>query len=181
MMSLRIAQRYARVIFDCARDAGVLEVARSDLQSLDRMIRGSVPLQDCLQHGNLSAPRQQRAVAALFEGRVDPLVYRFLRFLARKRRLDLVSGICMEFGALYDRFQGIVRAKLTTAYPLDRPQMDAIATLVPRQAGGRVEIETVQDATLRGGFYLQVGDTLYDYSVGGQVQRMRRMFMAATG
>jgi F-type H+-transporting ATPase subunit delta len=178
MISLRIAQRYARVIFDCARETGVLEAARADLDELNRLVRGSRALQAYLQGGNLSAARQRRTLAALFEGRVDPLIYRFLCFLERKRRLPVVAAICTEFRALCDRFDGIVRARLTTAYALDPPQIGAIAALVPLQARERVEMTAVQNAALRGGFHLQVGDVLYDYSVAGHLQRIRRELLA---
>lgn len=109
-------------------------------------------------------------------GPLEPELERFVRLLADNGRLDDVRIIFRSFLAMYCRSRGILTVRLTTVVPAEGLERK-LRTVLEKQFGSEVLIETRTDPGLVGGFTLEVGDYLLDASVRRQIAAIRRQFV----
>ena len=73
---------------------------------------------------------------------------------------------------LLDRRLGKVKARVSSAAPLDESQSRRLREVLERKLGKDVDVEISVDPTLLGGFVAQVGSDRYDVSLRGQLNRL---------
>jgi F-type H+-transporting ATPase subunit delta len=173
-----LARRYARALFLAARAAGRLERAEADLVVVQDVF-GQVPeLRQILGGVAVPRPRQRELLRQIFAGRVDDLVLNLLLLLLDERRLRLLDQVTREFRIMADEARGIALVEVISARPLSRPAEEALKRGLERKLGRRVRMECRVDPALVGGVQVKIGDTLYDGSVRGQLERLRERMAA---
>jgi F-type H+-transporting ATPase subunit delta len=73
-----------------------------------------------------------------------------------------------------DERMGFLRADVSSAVGLDEQQAAALASELSRLGGKTARLRFSVDPTLLGGVVARIGSTLYDGSIRGQLQQMRR-------
>jgi len=109
-------------------------------------------------------------------GPLEPELERLIRLVVQNGRLEDVKFILRSFIAMYYRSRGIQVAILTTVVPSEGLERK-LQTMLEKQFGTEVLIETKVDPDLVGGFTLEVGDYLLDASVRRQIETIRRQFV----
>ena len=109
-------------------------------------------------------------------GPLEPELERLIRLVVQNGRLEDVKFILRSFIAMYYRSRGIQVAILTTVVPSGALERK-FRTMLEKQFGTEVLIETKVDPDLVGGFTLEVGDYLLDASVRRQIETIRRQFV----
>ena len=64
--------------------------------------------------------------------------------------------------------------KLVTAVPLDKKTEEAICAFLRKHSQQEVELKTVIDANILGGFILDVEEERLDASIAGQLHKIRK-------
>ena len=103
-----------------------------------------------------------------------PKVRNFLFVVSDHHRMDQLSAIREAFEASIDRNLGVVRADVTSALELDQGQRGALEGQLSTTVGQRVRMEFSVDKSLIGGVVARVGSVVYDGSVRGQLDAIRR-------
>ncbi len=178
-MATQASRRYARAVFELAEEQQKTDAVCTDLITLGTLIEQSRELARFL--GNLVIPSEKRTqtLTALFEGKVDPLTLRFLLFLESKRRLVALPGIIEQIGLLFDEKQGVLNAEITSASQLEPAQFASIGRKLEDRFGKKIKATAAVDPALLGGFIVQVGGTIYDYSIETQLQSLGRKLAGA--
>lgn len=109
-------------------------------------------------------------------GPLEPELERFVSLLVRNGRIEDVRFIFRSFLSMYYRSRGILLARLTTVVPSEELERK-LRTLLEKQFGGQVRVESRTDPGLIGGFTLEVGDYRLDASVRRQIETVRRQFV----
>jgi F-type H+-transporting ATPase subunit delta len=177
----RAARRYARALFDLARDEGVTARILQDMAWLKRSTAGSPDLAAFVPNYLLPRAARLGILESLWAPHVHPLTWRFIRLVEAKRRLNLLEDICAEVLHLDEEQQGIVRGNLATAFALSAEEVGAIAAGVGRRLGKQLVLQAKQDSSLLGGYCLQVGDRIYDLSLAARLRMLRQTMMAGCG
>jgi len=175
----RIASRYASALFDLAREQGRLDAVYRDLSELGRVLAENRELELFITDPSVPAARALKTLSALFEQRVDPLTFRFLRFLVDRNRLAWLSEMPPVFERHYDRHQGQLRVDVVSAVPLDAKQRDVLAQKLKRRFHRDILARYEEDPRLVGGFRVRVGDTIHDYSVAAMLETFKQKLMNA--
>ena len=76
------------------------------------------------------------------------------------------------------RIDGVVEAVATSASPLNGQETAALQRKVAEMTGKTVDLRVEVDESLIGGLTVRVGDTLYDASVRGRLERLRERLVA---
>ena len=172
----RPAKRYAQALFELAGETGQVEAVLRDLDALGRQLGKHSELSGFMDDYQIPRPRRDGILRKLFEGHVSALTWRFLLLLERKRRLGILSGICEWFRHLHNRARGVAQVSLAEAFPLERPQAERLTEQIQASQGRPVELTVKTDPALLGGFLFQIEDKVYDHSLAGRLQAMRRQF-----
>jgi len=84
------------------------------------------------------------------------LISRFVNILVTNRDVAKLDQILVEFSDLYDREQGEVKAKLTTARPLSSEIKKLVEQYIVKQTNAsQVNWEVEEDKDILGGFILR--------------------------
>lgn len=170
-----IARRYAKALFGLALEQGRVEAWSDALVTLQGAIDGSPDLQDVLENPVYSKEQRRAVVGQLAHAlRLDADPTSLLALLADRNRLGYLSAIVQTFRELTDAQLGRVRAKVTSAAPLDDASVAAMALRLAAAANARVIVERQVNPALLGGVVAQVGSLVFDGSVRSQLEDLRR-------
>jgi F-type H+-transporting ATPase subunit delta len=169
----QVAALYSKALLAAAGnrvDAIVYELEAVIRECLDRHPK----LEVALSSPRISEDDKAAMIDRIFGGKIDQSLLNFLKVLARRRRLNALRSIQLAVAALRDEHLGRLRVKVTSAQPLtDSQKHDIVARLSSNFSKEIVLIEKV-DPSLLGGIILRIGDRVYDGSVLGKLQVMRR-------
>ena len=126
-MSHLIAKRYAKALFDLSFDRQNTAVLREDMIRLLATIDTSEDLGQFFDNPIVPVAKRQSILRDIFEGRVDPLMYKFILFLDQKRRLQLLRHVAHAFEGLFLEAHNIVKVKITTGIRLTQQQREAVS------------------------------------------------------
>jgi F-type H+-transporting ATPase subunit delta len=176
-----VARRYAQALFRAAHRAGRLEAVSEDLKNLAGLIasmEGGVSLRKYLE-----SPRGTEGKRALlhraFQGRVSEMTFAFLELLLDKKRLSRLPDIIRRFEEYVREQQGIVRAEVRTAMPLDPDQLERLRLRLARLTGKTVEIAGRVDPDILGGVVVTYENQIIDGSVRRGLDDLRETLLKA--
>ena len=95
-----------------------------------------------------------------------------LSLLLDNHRDELIGSIAEQFDALKREHERVVKARITSARPLDEAQRGAIVAALEKRYGKKVEAELDVDPELLGGARVQVGDQVIHASVRDALGQM---------
>jgi F-type H+-transporting ATPase subunit delta len=171
-----VANRYAHALLDVVLKSQLKPAdVVAQIASIESLISGNDDLRHVLETPAVPGSRK-RAVLGKLAGPLglSPLVRNFLFVITDHRRLQFLPQIREAFEAFVDESMGFVRASITSADKLDEKQSRALEAELEKVTGKRVRAEYDIDPNLVGGATARIGSTVYDGSVHGQLQAMRR-------
>ena len=101
-----------------------------------------------------------------------------IRDRAEAGRLNLLGDLRRSFAELVDERDGIVEAKVASAQPLTDAQSQALVASLGVRTGKTIRLSWSQDSTLLGGIKVQVGSTVLDASVQGQLRQLKKQLLS---
>jgi len=165
------ARRYAEALLALATDDRAVGEIRSSLEKL-------APVFDRVTIAGLrdpSVPMKQRVEALSSALKAEPDVVRsLLVLLLEGDRIALVPQIALAFGDLVDRREGIAKARITTAVPIDEAARRELVRRLERESGRKLRATFAVDPTLIAGAKVQIGDHLIDSSVRAKLTALGR-------
>jgi F-type H+-transporting ATPase subunit delta len=170
-----IARRYAKALFELAVEQGKVDAWSRTLLELKQSIDSSTELRDVLENPIYTRDQRRaivgRLVTALgLEAEPANLLY----LLGDRGRLAQLGAVVDGFGALADAKLGRLRARVTSAVPLDGAVARSISEKLARAAKAEVILDRVVDPELLGGVVAQVGNLTYDGSLRSQLEDLRK-------
>jgi F-type H+-transporting ATPase subunit delta len=171
----RTARRYAKALYDVAREAGATEAVGKELEQLAATFAADAPVRDVLTRPWIK-PADRRGVAVAIAQKLGArkLVQDFAGLVAERGRADHLPEITGAYQTLVDGELGRARAQVRTAVALTDAEKQQLSGKLERALGKRIILEEQVDATLLGGFIAQVGSLILDGSLDGQLARMRQ-------
>ncbi len=169
------ARRYAEAAFELAT------------QELDEYAAGLDLAADLLGHDegldilrNQARPLGQRhdVVHKGLDHRVPQPVAKLVCLLVERGKIDQLPAVAAEFRRMVNEQRGMVDAVAHTALPLTDDETAALQRKLEQMTGRNVHLEVKLDESLIGGLTVRVGDTLYDASVRGRLERLRERLVA---
>ncbi|HTP86944.1 MAG TPA: ATP synthase F1 subunit delta [Bryobacteraceae bacterium] len=171
-----VASRYANALLDVVLQSPVKPAeVTAQIASVEALIAGNEDLRHVLETPAVPGSRK-RAVLGDLAGPLglSPLVRNFIFVIVDHRRIGYLSQIREAFEQFVDEKMGFVRANVSSAQKLDERQSRALEAELEKLTGKRVRAEYEIDPMLVGGATARIGSTVYDGSVHGQLESLRR-------
>lgn len=165
------ARAFADVIFESRMDAGK---TLAELHALGGLLEASPDLRRVWENPAIGADQKRKVLDAIVkrEGFSGP-VRNFLAVLIDRRRIHFFEPIVGQLAQELDTRMGFAEAQITSVRPLSDPEKRALESQVEKLTGKKVRAKYASDGSILGGAIVQVGSTIYDGSVLGQLQRIR--------
>lgn len=96
-------------------------------------------------------------------------VAQYLIFLSNKMLLGALKDIANAINALYMDMQKKAKAVVTSPVEIGKDYENKLKNALSQLTGRDIELEFIFDPSLLGGVRIQVGSTMYDSSIKGQL------------
>jgi F-type H+-transporting ATPase subunit delta len=172
--------RYARAFAD------VVTSAKLDTAALDKQLNdflatwdGSAELRDLFANPAVAAPQK---VALLDKMNATLGLQKELRnllaVLINNDRIGQVHEVAAAYRAELQERMGIRQAEVVTARTLSEGERGTLVAGIAKVAGSRVEASFKLDASILGGTVVRIGSTVYDGSVRGRLERLKKALVS---
>lgn len=166
-----IARPYAEAAFSLARDQNALPVW-SQMLKLAATVVADGRIADALDNPKLDAPAKESLLLSICGDRLNPEGRNFVRLLVEADRITLMPAIASLFETLKDEADGVAKATIETAFPLEGSDLTDLTTALERRFKRKVEATVVVNPDLVGGARITVGDNVIDGTVQERLRAM---------
>ena len=132
---------------------------------------------DLLNHPLLEKDVKKDTINKLFADKVQPTVLQFCYVVIDKGRISDFAAMVDVYCTLAHHGMGMEEAVVTTAFPLTKSQAEMIKAKLMEITGSKIIMKQKVDASLVGGFTVQMGDRLIDGSVARHLAALRAQMM----
>lgn len=179
MLNTLIAERYAKALLRAAQAEGALDDLGGQAQGLAQALQAAEGVGRFLADPVAEPQAKLAVLEAAFEGRPHALLRSFLQAVLAQKRERFLPLILAEFLRLRDEAQGRAQASLGTARPLAPAELKLLQDGLSRRLGRQITLKPYTERDLLGGAVLRLGDTVYDASLRGRLQRLGRLLSEA--
>jgi F-type H+-transporting ATPase subunit delta len=163
-----IARPYAEAVFKLADGQGKLADWSDNLANLAQVAADERMLR-VIGDPKLSAAKVAGTLITVLSGKLSGDAENFVRVLAENRRLGVLGEIRAQFEALKHQREGVVEARVETAFPLDDAQLADLVARIEKHTGRKVKASVSVDKELIGGVRVTIGDKVIDGSARAQL------------
>jgi ATP synthase, F1 delta subunit len=96
---------------------------------------------------------------------------------AEESRIAQLKAVAERFAQVLDEKRGVVTAKVITARSIAEDLQAALGQTMSAVSGRKVKLSFTTDETIIGGVVTQIGSTIFDGSIEGQLERLRSDFV----
>jgi len=174
-----IATVYAQALLEVAgpeRREAMAEALEAFVAGLEQVPAGKL----LLETPAVDAATKRHILEGL-RGTLDDSLLDFLGVLVAKQRAGELEAVAATYRQLADQAAGRARAVVRSAAPLAPEFLEQVRAGLQRRLGRAVELATEVDPTLIAGFVVRAEDTVWDASVHGSLERMRKEMVRSSG
>lgn len=175
MAGARAAIRYAKAVLSLASDRKTEETVNNDMKLITNTIAESKDLSDMLQSPVISASVKKSIVLEVFK-KADKTTLSLIDILVTNNRINILSDVASKYTQLFDQSRGIQVATVTTAIALTDALKQKVSAKAKELTGKDIEVKSIVDESILGGFILRVGDIQYNSSIANQLSKLKREF-----
>lgn len=176
-----VARAYAEALLAIATERGQAQAVGADLADVAALLAAEADVRQFLATPTLAAAVQKRALEQALGGRVQRVLVDFLCLLVDKGRIGALDAIAAAYGELADVAAGRIRVHVASATPLAEANVRILIDMARERLQAECMLETAVQPELLGGLVVTVGDTIYDGSLRGRLQRLRNTLMRSSG
>lgn len=180
MSNRLVARRYAKAMVELGQKQGTLASLQNELAAVDALVRGNADLERLVSAALISPSKKATTFdEVLSKAGVGETVRKFFLVVAQAARLNLIHEIVAAFDELVDERMGVVNADVSSAQALSPSQSKSLEASLSACTGKTVRLRWNPDAALLGGIKVQVGSTVYDASLLGQLRQLKIRLLTA--
>jgi len=167
MNESQISVRYAKALFLSASEQQILDKVYKDMEVLTSTCKLE-DFQYMLGVPTLQPSQKEKLLRAILS---------MIDLVVKNKREAYLPGIARFFRELYRKETGVRAATLVTAQAVDESEMNGIRKLIKKAYDSDVELTTVVDGDVIGGFVLTIEDMRYDASVASNLKKLKKQLL----
>ncbi|HYY68335.1 MAG TPA: ATP synthase F1 subunit delta [Terriglobales bacterium] len=172
---MSVFSRYARAFADVVIENRLdLRQVEEQLGAVVSIVEAAPMLRAVWENPSIEA-RQKLAVLDQIIARIGAsrMLRNFIAVLIDHRRVAALPEIARQFELELNERLGLADAEVTSARELSDPEKRALETRVAEVTGKKVRARYKTDSKVLGGAVVQVGSTIYDGSIRGQLEKLK--------
>lgn len=175
MAGTRAAIRYAKAVLSLAQEQKIEDIINSDMKLIASTIVNNKELKLALQNPVVRSAVKKSIVLEIFKN-MNSLSTNLVDTLIDNKRISAIAEVASQYNVLYDQFKETQVAKVTTAVELSDDLRAKVLVKLKELTGKEVEINSIIDESILGGFVLRIGDIEYNASVANKLNKLKREF-----
>ncbi|MDQ6843429.1 MAG: ATP synthase F1 subunit delta [Bacteroidota bacterium] len=177
MNNPRLAQRYAKSLVDLSIELDQLNLVHDDIMLLNSICDKSREFVLMLNSPIITADKKFKIIEAITAGKISKTTQTFIKLLSSKNREANLPDIIFSFIEQFNTIKGIHKVKLTTATPVSDEIKKSFITKIESAASiNNIELETLVNDKIIGGFVLEMEGKLIDASILRDLNDVKKQF-----
>ena len=179
MIDTGVAFRYARALYELARERGLSGEAVRDMAALERIFAEIPEARGfCLRERDNRKSEWDFLEIALLPY-VGGLTGETLKAAVRNGRVGILPFLAGAYAAVRERYEDTMRVLLETAREPEADAVEDVRAAMARRTGKSVDMETAVVPSLLGGLRISWDSRLIDLSAASRLKRMRAWIKTA--
>lgn len=176
MANYRVAKRYAKAFMETL-PTDKIEGAVNEMKQLSNLMKQSKDLISFMKSPIISNDKKIAACQEVFSS-FSKESLNLIQLLIKNGRGENIKEVATEVINRYREENGIKKAVITSARPLNDQQIEEIVSQVKRNLASdvKIEVENKVNQELIGGFILRVDDQQFDASLRTKLSKIRQEF-----
>ncbi len=175
MEGTRAAIRYAKALLSLALSEKKADKVNDDMKLIANTISNNGELANVLSNSVIKTEVKKASLLAIFP-KLNKLTSGLFDLLISNKRIDILHDVAEKYSVLFDAHNGKETAQVTTAVPLTKDLENKVLAKVKQLTNKTVELESIVDESILGGFILRVGDKQFDASISNKLNKLKREF-----
>ena len=177
MSDLAVAKRYAVALFQIAKEQNLLDQIEEELRTVKEVFTNDNELLVFLEHPKVTNDAKRTIIVNAFSG-LSTFVQNTLQLMIDRHRTDVIAAMADEFIELANDAKSVADATVYSVRPLTEAETAAVSTAFAKKVGKKtLRITNITDSNLLGGIKLRIGNTIYDGSVSGKLERLSKQLL----
>lgn len=173
MLKGAVGSRYAEALYAIAEREKSVDAIEQELIAVDAVVRENRDLQKVLYHPRITSEDKKSLLSELLSGKVSQVTMEFLNLLVDRQREQFLSDIVDYYINLANKARNITEARISSAIELTAEEKKAMAALLDKITGKKVETSFSVDPSLIGGVVVRIGDRVIDGSIRTRLATLR--------
>jgi len=173
MENSKLANRYAKALFQVSVDENILQTVYEDMLKLEKLLNESHDLKAMLKSPIIKTKTKLVLIEKIFRGSLNDVIVNFLNIITKAKREKFTQTITYHFIQIYKDFKGIKSAKITTVIELDDVTKNQIINKLKEFTNSEIELSQEIDKNLIGGMQLFFDNKKYDNSLRTKLNKLR--------
>ncbi|GGD16605.1 ATP synthase F1 subunit delta [Hyunsoonleella pacifica] len=175
MAGTRAAIRYAKAVLSLALSEKKADKVNNDMILIADTIAQNKDLADMLGNSVVKSEAKKGALLAIFP-KLNTISNGLFDVLIANKRIDILNEVAQQYTILFDEQNGKQIATVTTAVALTKDLEKKVLAKVKALTSKEVQLESIVDESILGGFILRVGDKQFDASISNKLNKLKREF-----
>lgn len=171
-----VAKRYAKALYEIAAQEGRTLEVEQELRVAVEAFTSDKDIVNFIASPSIAESAKWQVLGGSLEGKVSEAVLSLLKLLVERSRTDILSDLLDNYIKIIGEALGLADAVVYTTYALSEQEMQQVAEEFGALVNKKIRIENKVDTNLLGGMKVVIGDTLYDGSLSGKLERLEKSF-----
>ncbi|GIP51558.1 MULTISPECIES: F0F1 ATP synthase subunit delta [Paenibacillus] len=171
-----VASRYAKALYEIAGQEGRTLEVEQELKALVEALHNDPEIRQFIQSPNISSDTKWEAIQNGLEGKLSKPVISLVKLLVDRGRTVILPELLNSYTKITGDALGLADALVYSTYPLSEEEKQTVAAEFGALVGKKIRILNEVDKELLGGIKVKLGDTLYDGSLSGKLERLEKSF-----
>lgn len=173
-----VAKRYADALFQLAKDKNKLETIREELKIVRDVFVQNPKLQEVLFHPRVKHQDKVALIEDAFKTCDEDIIHT-VKLLAERRRIQYIAEVTAYYTDNYNAAKGIAEATVYSVRELSESERAQVNAALAKQLNKQeIVIKNEIDSSILGGLKVKVGNTIYDGSVQGKLERVKNKLVS---
>ena len=168
-----VASRYAEALFQVGEDSKSTEKLYNELKAVVDIINKNKEFANILKSPIVSKEDKKSLITNVFGAQLDKEMLNFMKILADKDRLSLISDIEESFKTLLNDKNNILEGVAITAVPMNEGEVNELQAKLSAKYNKTVVLQNEVDESILGGVLVRLGNEEIDGTVKNRLDKMK--------
>ncbi|MFB9274612.1 F0F1 ATP synthase subunit delta [Cohnella cellulosilytica] len=174
-----VAKRYAKALFSAAQQKGLVAETETQLQLIVDVLQINPEFRAFLVAPNITLETKKQTLFQAFGAEASPLVLNTISLLIERGREGELASVLAAYLQVAGEALGRADAHVASPAPLSDEEQAKLADKFGALLGKKVRVTNSVNPELLGGLTVRIGDTLYDGSLKGKLERLDKTLQSA--
>lgn len=177
MSQTLVASRYAKALFELAKEKNVLTETVADLREAKIVFTQSKDLFKILENPKFTTDKKNEIISTIFAG-AQPIIVDAFKVLLDKKRINESVSVIDSFIQIANNESGVADATVLSTEALSEDELNRISTTFAKKVGkNSLNITNEIDPSIMGGIKLIIGNQIYDNTIVSKLNGLRRSLL----